>query len=423
MDIYGAFRTNGGPTQYPPNQSAVTADVLEVGFIVAFGILFLCFALTIPGYKGVSRLFFTARVSISLFIGSAILLGVLGQEWESAEIKTRTPYKAFANKEITAHVGIKIGLGAVNITLKGDPIQQNLSTTNKVDTIETINYNERFHWAWRQGRFGFGPYAGRIQREFRAAQYRGLPLPILWVAEYFTLDGELIRWGRSYRTAGWFTNEVLWTALPLWIIANILSFMVIFYSGCMFALTGLCMLTSTIIWATIKWGLQPLIIPFEDDHLQTHYGPSFWLVISGGIVSTLYGVFIVVMDLLFKRQISEFFAQDILLDTEEFYPENKYESKGVEEGSVSENSGGARRRFYSRRLTRRRQTQHELYESQRSSPSVISSSVDNSAYLNFSFDPTELNDKDESNHPSGDGASTSSSSSAPAAPAYETFKL
>jgi len=59
--------------------------------------------------------------------------------------------------------------------------------------------------------FGVLPFvAGRIQQEFREAQFRGLPLPILWVAEYFTLDGELIRWGRSFRTAGWFTYIVLW---------------------------------------------------------------------------------------------------------------------------------------------------------------------------------------------------------------------
>ena len=46
-------------------------------------------------------------------------VGVLGQEWETSEIETVTPYKAFTNQEIHAKVGIKIGLGSVNITLKG----------------------------------------------------------------------------------------------------------------------------------------------------------------------------------------------------------------------------------------------------------------------------------------------------------------
>lgn len=75
---------------------------------------------------------------------------------------------------------------------------------------ERINYNEHFSWEWAQGRFGFGKYAGRISREFRAGVLRGLPLPILQVAEYFTFDGEGIRFGRYYRQAGWYTHLILW---------------------------------------------------------------------------------------------------------------------------------------------------------------------------------------------------------------------
>ena len=44
------------------------------------------------------------------------------------------------------------------------------------------------------------------------------------------------------------------------------------------------MLVSTIIWASIRWGHQPMVIPFEDDELIPHYGPSFSLVLSGGII-------------------------------------------------------------------------------------------------------------------------------------------
>lgn len=35
--------------------------------------------------------------------------------------------------------------------------------------------------------------------DYRRAQNQGTPYPILWVAEYFTLDGEGIRFGRHYR--------------------------------------------------------------------------------------------------------------------------------------------------------------------------------------------------------------------------------
>ena len=77
---------------------------------------------------------------------------------------------------------------------------------------EEIDYNERYYWAdpWSQGRLGFGRFAGRYNQEFRAAQFRGAPYPILWIAEYFTLDGELIRWGRKFRLAGWYGHILLW---------------------------------------------------------------------------------------------------------------------------------------------------------------------------------------------------------------------
>ena len=125
---------------------------------------------------------------------------------------------------------------------------------------ETINYNEHFDWRWEQGRLGFGIFgkcvktlrlgfvvfgkclktlriqkycfeyflfpltllkysiycfipcfiAGRFNQEFRAAQFRGTPLPIIWIAEYFIFDGEGIRWGRHYRQAGWYAHIMMW---------------------------------------------------------------------------------------------------------------------------------------------------------------------------------------------------------------------
>ena len=56
-----------------------------------------------------------------------VLVGVFGQEWGSAEIHTRTFYKAFSSHEIEADIGIKIGLASVNITLKSRSIHWLLS--------------------------------------------------------------------------------------------------------------------------------------------------------------------------------------------------------------------------------------------------------------------------------------------------------
>ena len=44
-----------------------------------------------------------------------------GQEWEVAEVSTRTQYRAGLRKDIHAHIGVKIGLRSINVTLKGTP--------------------------------------------------------------------------------------------------------------------------------------------------------------------------------------------------------------------------------------------------------------------------------------------------------------
>jgi len=50
--LFDAFRTNGAPTYYGPNQTPVTADVLEAGLIFAFVILAISFFCVLPGIRG-----------------------------------------------------------------------------------------------------------------------------------------------------------------------------------------------------------------------------------------------------------------------------------------------------------------------------------------------------------------------------------
>jgi hypothetical protein len=196
------------PTLYGENKTPVTEDVIEIAILVSFGIIAFSFMLIIPGIRGWERLYAILRVFVTLFIGAVILVSNFGYGWYTDTKTVQTQYKAFTTEEIIADVGLHIGLRGVNITLLGRrPLDPNGQLAS-----ETINYNEQFWWAepWFQGRIGFGRYAGRINQEFRAGQYRGLPYPILWMAEYFTLDGEQIRWARKFRQAGWYTHQFLW---------------------------------------------------------------------------------------------------------------------------------------------------------------------------------------------------------------------
>jgi len=320
MPWFSLFRDVPYPTLYPPRKTPVTADVLEAGLIFAMCIIAFSFVLIIPGVRGRERLFYTIRVIVGVFILGCILLVNFGQEWEVAEIHdVPTQYRAGLAEEIHADIGLKIGLRSINITLKTNPeyIEFNNGTV-----MERINYNERFHWdslGFVQGRGGFGPFAGLFNREYRAAQLKGLPYPILWIAEYFTIDGEWIRWGRFYRQAGWYSHVMIWLAFPLWILSLILFKMVLLYGGLFSILTGLSLICANLIYACVR-NPNELVIPFTDEkQLDTHFGWSFWLCLFNGLLTLVIGIVVIVMDLRFNDKVATFFNFDIAQELEEYY--------------------------------------------------------------------------------------------------------
>lgn len=63
-----------------------------------------------------------------------------------------------------------------------------------------IDFNERFMWINSQ----------QMADSFREALVRGLPYPILTIAEYFMLGQEGLAWGGQYRAAGYFAIIMLW---------------------------------------------------------------------------------------------------------------------------------------------------------------------------------------------------------------------
>lgn len=237
-----------------------------------------------------------------------------GQAWEVGEVTTHTSYKAGTKEEIHATVGVKLGLRSVNVTL----LQTEEDRRNSTLPGEKIDYNERFWWTWDQGRFGFGPYSGVLQQSFRQAQNRGLPLPILWVVDYFTIDGEGLRYGRHYRTAGWYAHIAVWAAFPCWLLANFLFLSVIRYGAYFTVLTGVLELLACLLWAVIR-NPNPLIIPFEDGSITTKYGIHFWLTLISGVACFTIGLVIMFLDLRYPDDIALFFGIDPLADYEEYH--------------------------------------------------------------------------------------------------------
>ena len=189
---FDLFREHGGPTLYPePNRTSVIADVQALTVYIVFATLLVAFFVVMPGIRKERFTTFTS-VLLSLFVGGTTLIGICGCGWHTAEAEISSAYRAFSTEKVRGMIGVYIGLDHVNITLSAMPQYYNGSMD--------INFNERF---------GFEK-PDQLQVEFKKGLKKGLPFPILTVAEYMSVDAEGFCWGRNYRQAGYYTQIFLW---------------------------------------------------------------------------------------------------------------------------------------------------------------------------------------------------------------------
>ncbi|XP_005376800.1 PREDICTED: dual oxidase maturation factor 1 isoform X2 [Chinchilla lanigera] len=221
----------------------------------------------LPGIRGKTRLFWLLRVVTSLFVGAVILAVNFSSEWSVGRVSANTTYKAFSPERIRADVGLQIGLGGVNITLTGTPVQQ---------LNETIDYNEEF--LWHLGK----DYAEEYARALR----RGLPDPVLYLAEKF---GPSSPCGlhSQYRLAGHYASAVLCHML---LATGIFQLLALFF----FAATSLT---------------PPCPLRLGAAELHTRHGPAFWVTLATGLLCVLLGLLMAVAHRRQPHRLKAFFSQ------------------------------------------------------------------------------------------------------------------
>lgn len=370
-----SFRPQPLPAYYPDNKTPVSEDLLEVGLLVAFGMIAFSFFIIVPGIRGMERLWAFVRVAVALWVGAVILVSNFGYGWYTGTLCTRTQYKGYTGsgfpQEIQAEVGLHVGLRGINITLlerkAGDncPGLEELHDYEPPFPNETINYNEQFWWAnpWAQGRLGFGRFAGRLNQEFRAAEARGMPYPILWVSEYFTLDGEQIRWGRKFRIAGWYTHQALWLAFATYLVSMLVFIFAIRLGAYWMLCTGLVMLLGSFAFAIIVQNDPPIKIPFSDGILVPDFGWSWYLVLFTAIAVIALSLIVLALEFFLPRSAAAIFHHSVVEEDDFFQVE---EDETVEaEGYGVASRGSGRGRTTRRGVSRYRKTQRRPRSTQR----------------------------------------------------------
>ncbi|XP_008289001.1 dual oxidase maturation factor 1 [Stegastes partitus] len=271
---------------YPLQRTAFIFSGRLLTIILVFLVLAVSLLLILPGIRGKSRLFWMFRIIISLFIGAVIVALNFTSDWAEASVTTNATYKSFSNAVINADIGLHVGLYGINVTLKGNPV---------VQFNETINYNEVFSWH------------GTMKEEYEDALERGLPNPILYIAEKFTLTSPcgLIF---QYRYSGRYASATLWTAFCCWMLANILfSMPVILYAGYMMIATAAFIFFSMASFSTIM-NVPQCVFSIGTASFETEYSHSFWLALATGVLCTIIGILVVMFNCLVPEKIKEAFS-------------------------------------------------------------------------------------------------------------------
>uniref|UniRef100_A0A8C7LSH3 Dual oxidase 2 n=1 Tax=Oncorhynchus mykiss TaxID=8022 RepID=A0A8C7LSH3_ONCMY len=184
----------------------------------------------------------------------------------------------------------------IGVVIVGNPVNQ---------LNETINYNEMFEWR------------DTIDEEYEDALERGLPNPILYIAEKFTLNNPcgLIY---QYRYSGHYASATLWTAFCCWMVANVLfSMPVILYAGYMMVATAAFIFFSMASFSTIRNLPTCLFTIGTSGAFQTEYSGSFWLALATGVLCLVIGILVVLLDCLIPEKIREAFSVEVDNDEDE----------------------------------------------------------------------------------------------------------
>ncbi|XP_055990200.1 dual oxidase maturation factor 1 isoform X2 [Sorex fumeus] len=232
---------------YPGPKPTFPMDTTLAVIITIFLTALVTFIIILPGIRGKMRLFWLLRVVTSLFIGAVIL---------------------------------------------GTPVQQ---------LNETINYNEEFTW-----RLGTS-YA----KEYTKALEKGLPDPVLHLAEKFTPNSPC-GLHSQYRLAGHYTSATLWVAFLCWLLTNVmLSMPVLVYGGHMLLATGIFQLLALVFFSTTMSLSPPCPLRLGPEVLRTHLGPAFWITLSTGFLCVLLGLAMAVAHRMQPHRLKTFFNQSV----------------------------------------------------------------------------------------------------------------
>ncbi|XP_075922642.1 dual oxidase maturation factor 2-like [Petromyzon marinus] len=281
---------DGFPLFYGERRTAASVDLEQLIVIVVFCVLAVAFLLILPGIRGRARIYWFIRVLLSLLIGCLIVVVNFQTHWEVGHVETQTEYRVADGSTIKARIGLGVSLHGFNITLQGTPRNQ---------LNEMIDYNERFTWQ-----------SGNIESDYQQALQRGLPVPILQLAETFGRNSACAK-VFQYAQAGGYASALIWVAFVCWTLSNLLFVIVLRYGGAALFMTGFFLVMALISFGCTR--LAPVCqtrLGLENVSLHTTFGYSFWLTLANAVLCLLLGSLVIAAHFVAPHKLEEFFSNE-----------------------------------------------------------------------------------------------------------------
>jgi hypothetical protein len=111
---------------FGPQWTSAHHDVIFVGIMVCFIVLWAGFLILLPSFKmNKSTLYFFLAVTFDLWLGWVMIGCNFAYEWQSSTIHIHeTTWAPYDPRKINATLGLHIGLRGFNITFIGEPNRQ-----------------------------------------------------------------------------------------------------------------------------------------------------------------------------------------------------------------------------------------------------------------------------------------------------------
>lgn len=302
MTWFQAFRSDFGYSSYGEYRTSVTADIPLAAIVYTCILVSIATLVAAAGIRGKQRWYTLIRVSYSLAVGSVIAVSVFGYCWQIGDVTVSAPYIYRSQGQMDGSLGIRVGVKTVNITLSGKFNADGSGFKYNEDLIleDVLKEHDRL---WK-------------------ALDRGLPQPLVSVLDFFYVDAAGLRFGREVWFAGYIANILLWTSFAFWVASNVLLCSVIWYGAACLTLCGVSMITTSVTYHLLS-PQYPIRMSCGEEHLALYYGWCFWSVLVFGILTTIVGLVLFLLEHKVPEKMAEFFViEKSFEDTEEFRQAN-----------------------------------------------------------------------------------------------------